>query len=164
MTAPKITLVDIQPMTKIFDTAGSVVEYKLYADDKQYLSWTTWVNDSANKPTNTQKSNAAIYSGYVLKLHCQLVKANNACGLKHKDHGAIMIGSTSTGEIVAPSDTSLVESNTYVFKNADYTTWKATPQNLPADKQIKNVSTAEVFFNFFYCGGSRDHDYTCYKY
>ena len=30
--------------------------------------------------------------------------------------------------------------------------------------EVKNTSEADPFFNFFYCGGSRDHTYTCYKY
>ena len=29
---------------------------------------------------------------------------------------------------------------------------------------VQNTSEADPFFNFFYCGGSRDHKYTCYKY
>ena len=29
---------------------------------------------------------------------------------------------------------------------------------------MQNTSEADPFFNFFYCGGSRDHKYTCYKY
>ena len=29
---------------------------------------------------------------------------------------------------------------------------------------VTNTSENDPFFNFFYCGGSRDHEYTCYKY
>ena len=29
---------------------------------------------------------------------------------------------------------------------------------------MENTSEADPYFNFFYCGGSRDHTFTCYKF
>ena len=83
-----------------------------------------------------------------------------------------MIEANAEGEIESVSDTSTVVSNTYVFKKAEYTTWF----NLADDARtwlatstteveaVQNTSEADPFFNYFYCGGSRDFTYTCYKY
>ena len=30
--------------------------------------------------------------------------------------------------------------------------------------EVENTSEADPYFNFFYCGGSRDHTFTCYKF
>ena len=29
---------------------------------------------------------------------------------------------------------------------------------------MENTSEADPYFNFFYCGGSRDHTFTCHKF
>ena len=84
-----------------------------------------------------------------------------------------MIMSPNTdGEIVAVTDTRDVVSNTYVFTKAQYTTWSETPTSAAdlssvastAVDYVENTSEADPYFNFFYCGGSRDHTFTCYKF
>ena len=61
--------------------------------------------------------------------------------------------------------TDQIVSNTYFMKKADYTAWLASPVNLSTTAfGVQNTSTADPYFQFFYCGGSRDHTYTCYKY
>ena len=50
----------------------------------------------------------------------------------------------------------------------EYVTWKnnGTPTTNLADSGylVENDDYGDTFFQFFYCGGSRDHIYTCYKY
>ena len=167
MSAPEITLLNSQPMTAVFTDTGAQFSYKLFADSFYFENWTDWVNDSVNKPTNTQKANAAAYSSYVLKFYCQLARQHNACGFKHAEHGAIFISSDdAAGQIVAEEGkTDQIVSNTYVMKKAEYTAWLASPANLSTTAfGVLNTSTADPYFQFFYCGGSRDHTYTCYKY
>jgi len=102
-----------------------------------------------------------------MKIKCKLVAENNACGWLSSDKGAIMIESNTAGEIVANADTRTVASNTYTFTKANWTLWKGNKANLNAGAPataVQNTSEADPFFNYFYCGGSRDHTYTCYKY
>ena len=79
-----------------------------------------------------------------------------------------MIASNAEGEIQAEADTRTVASNTYIFTKSQYTAWKDGAATNLADvtdvTMVQNTSEADPFFNFFYCGGSRDHTYTCYKY
>ena len=77
-----------------------------------------------------------------------------------------MLGSDSTaGEIVATSSIASTTSNTYKLKATDITAWLTTPVALSGTAfGIPNTSIADPYFQFFYCGGSRDHTYTCYKY
>ena len=70
------------------------------------------------------------------------------------------------------ADTRDVVSNTYIFTKSQYSTWATTPETA-ADlssvastdiDEVENTSEADPYFNFFYCGGSRDHTFTCYKF
>ena len=77
---------------------------------------------------------------------------------------------TANGEIVsAASDAKTVVSNTYSMTAAQYTAWALTTDTLPvaaaANKMthLTNTSINDPYFQFFYCGGSRDHIYNCYK-
>lgn len=102
----------------------------------------------------------------MIKLRCELAKQNNACGLRHPTHGAFMIGSDSAdGSITAPSDTTQVTSNTYALKSSEISSWIGNAVTLSGTSfLVPNTSVADPYFQFFYCGGSRDHNYTCYKY
>ena len=117
--------------------------------------------------TETQQENAARFSDYVLKIECELSAEGNACGLKSSADGAIMIASNAVGEIDSVSSTSETESITYVLLEEDYESWKneGRPSQNLADTSylIENTVYANKFFEFFYCGGSRDHIYSCYK-
>ena len=76
-----------------------------------------------------------------------------------------MIGSDAAdGSIAATSAVSTVVSNTYKMKKEVITAWLTTPVTLSSTNAIPNTSVADPYFQFFYCGGSRDHTYTCYKY
>lgn len=165
MTQPNITLVDTSTMVVVIK---DVMSYTLFSDSFAFANWTDWVLDTVNSPNNNQKQNATLYSNYVLKIKC-VMAANNACGLVSKEHGAIMIsggiGST-LGAITATTDSSTVESNTVVVNKAAYAAWSASPAVLTSSSSgaLANTSVADPFFQFFYCGGSRDYNYTCYKY
>ena len=102
----------------------------------------------------------------MIKFYCQLAKQNNACGIQHPSHGAIMIASDAAdGAIAANADTTQVTSNTYVMKKTEIEAWLTNSLNLSSTSYaVPNTSIADPFFQFFYCGGSRDHNYTCYKY
>ena len=68
---------------------------------------------------------------------------------------------------MAVTPTTTVESNTYTFTNAEYTTWAnngSPTANLSSTNLRANTSVNDPFFEFFYCGGSRDSQFTCYKY
>ena len=59
-------------MVTVRETENQQISYLLYADNDDFFTWTDWVNDPINSPTNTQQNNAANYSNYVLKLKCEL--------------------------------------------------------------------------------------------
>ena len=77
-----------------------------------------------------------------------------------------MIGSDSAdGSITAPSDTTQVTSNTYALKSSEISSWIGNATVLSGTSYlVPNTSVSDPYFQFFYCGGSRDHNYTCYKY
>ena len=167
MTAPTISLQSSQSMNNIMGSTGTFVQYELYADMYSFENWKDWVTDSINSPTATEKENATKYSNYVLKFKCQLAQQQNSCGLKHPTHGGFLINSDAAdGSIAATTSKSSVVSNTYVMKKADLNTWIDSPSNLVTtdSSYVANTSIADPYFQFFYCGGSRDHTYTCYKY
>ena len=169
MSAPNITLVNTDSMTSIHSHDDISISYTLFADDYYFENWTDWVDDSLNSPSNKMSQNAANYSNYVWKLKCTLAQENNACGFKHSSHGAIMIGANASGSISAVADTTTAESNTFTFTNSEYSTWKAGSTDLAAYSgdgfsAVNNDSEHDTFFQFFYCGGSRDFTFTCYKY
>ena len=126
-----------------------------------FTNWTDWATDPAFSPTETQQENASRFSDYVLKIKCDLSVEGNACGMKSNADGVIMIASNTNGEISAVTPTSDAESNTYVMEQEQYVIWKneGTPeQNLVETSYlIENTVYADTFFQFFYCGGSRDH-------
>ena len=70
------------------------------------------------------------------------------------------------------ADTRDVVSNTYIFTKSQYTDWASDPSAAAdlssvastAIDEVENTSEADPYFNFFYCGGSRDHTFTCYKF
>ena len=163
---PTISLISTNTMNNIMGSAGSLVEYEIYSDTYHFENWKDWVLDSSNKPTQTEKDNASKFENYVLKFRCELAKQYNACGLRHPTHGAFMLGSdTADGSITAPSDTTTVVSNTYAMKASEITAWIGTAVILSNTSYlVPNTSVADPYFQFFYCGGSRDHNYTCYKY
>ena len=138
-----------------------------------FYTWTDWVNDITSSPDNTQIKNAAEYENYVLKLYCNFYnEANDACGLAHDYKGAIMIEAGTSGSIDAVSDTSTAESNTYTLTNDQLDAWiaegtSATALSSKSSSEVTkrtNTSVNDPFFQIFYCGGSRDFVYTCYKY
>jgi len=166
MTEPAIKLSNSVDMTKVF-LDSTKMTYLLYADDYYLENWFDWVRDSSNKPNANAKLNAANYSNYVLKIRCELAQQNNACGFLSGSNGAVMIASdSSTGEIVAAAnDAATIVSNTYVMKKAEWDTWLTTfPIFSGTTFGTANTSVNDPYFQFFYCGGSRDHIYTCYKY
>ena len=166
-SAPNIQLVNSDTMRVLSDTTNAQIKYLLFSDDYYFDNWTDWVNDANNSPSYNMQQNAANYHNYVLKLYCELQQQDNACGLESKDKGAYMISSTNAaGEIPAVSDTSTAESNTYSMTAAQTTTYVGAASNLDAAEATfrSNTSINDPFFQFFYCGGSRDHNYTCYKY
>ena len=59
MSAPTISLISTNTMTKIMGDAGSLVEYEIYSDTYHFENWRDWVIDSSNKPTQTMKDNAS---------------------------------------------------------------------------------------------------------
>ena len=147
--------------------------YEIYADETMFYTWTDWVNDITSSPDNTQIRNAAEYQNYVLKIKCNFYDSpNDACGLAHPSKGAIMIEAGSSGSIDAVVDTSTAESNTYTLTNAQLAAWKAettsaTALSTKSSSEVtfrSNTSVNDPFFQIFYCGGSRDFVYTCYKY
>ena len=75
-----------------------------------------------------------------------------------------MISANVSGEVAAVTDMTTAESITYAYLAADYTTWKASPAALASANLLLNTSINDPYFQFFYCGGSRDFIYTCYKY
>ena len=168
MTEPGIKLSNSIDMKNVF-LDSTKMTYLLYADDYYLENWFDWVRDSSNSPNANAKSNAADYSNYVLKIRCELAQQNNACGFLSGSNGAVMIASDSaTGEIVAAAnDATTIVSNTYVLKKAEWDTWVAGPE-FPIFSTTTygtpNTSINDPYFQFFYCGGSRDHIYTCYKY
>ena len=166
MSAPKIAINSTGSMNTIMGDTGSLVQYELFSDQFQFDNWKDWVVDAANKPSSLEKDNASKYENYVIKFYCQLAKQHNACGLQHSTHGAVFISSDAAdGSIAANSDTSQVTSNTYVMKKTEVEAWIASAVNLSSTSYaVPNTSIADPFFQFFYCGGSRDHNYTCYKY
>ena len=88
--------------------------------------------------------------------------------MKSDGHGAIMIVSNADGGIDSVEDTVDAVSNTYTMGQEDYVTWKnlGAPETNLVDSGylVENTIYADPFFQFFYCGGSRDHIYSCYKY
>ena len=88
--------------------------------------------------------------------------------MKSNAEGTIMIVSNTDGEISAVSSTADAVSNTYTMLQEEYVLWKneGTPSTNLADTSylIENDVYNDTFFQFFYCGGSRDHIYTCLLY
>jgi 1,2-phenylacetyl-CoA epoxidase PaaB subunit len=70
----------------------------------------------------------------------------------------------------AANDALTVVSNTYTMTKAQYSAWSVTSDNMAttaaANKAtaLANTSVNDPYFQFFYCGGSQDHIYTCYKF
>ena len=169
MTEPNIILSNTQTaMVSVIDTDAIKMSYLLYTDSNTFNNWTDWANDSAFSQTETQKENASRFSDYVLKIKCELSVEGNACGMKSNADGTIMIASNSAGEVDSVSSTAEAESITYVLMQEEYVIWKneGTPTQNLADTSylVENNVYADTFFQFFYCGGSRDHIYTCYKF
>ena len=161
-------------MTAVANTDDKM-SYLLYADNVEFETWTDWVNDPAQSPTANDLSNASNYSNYVLKISCNLFNTdssssmNNACGFRHSEHGAILIESRAAdaGQIQSNDDPTLVTSNTYAFTKDEWATVNTSTSVFETDfvsNYVGNTSQADPFFQFFYCGGSVDHNFNCYKY
>ena len=81
-----------------------------------------------------------------------------------------MISSPAGGSVTAQSTTANVASITYALTKDEYDTWSASASTSPlynGDETVyltANTSINDPFFQIFYCGGSQDHNYTCYKY
>ena len=123
MTEPNIVLANSAAMTDTglngtISSSNFKMEYLLYADDSAFDNWTDWVNDSVNSPTQKNLDNASTFSNYVLKIKCNLVAVNHACGFASSDKGAILIESNTAGEIAAVATTSTADSNTYTMTAA----------------------------------------------
>ena len=149
------------------------MSYEIFSDDTMFYTWTDWVNDITSSPDNTQIRNAAEYQNYVLKIKCNFYNTpTDSCGLGHPLKGAIMIEANTSGSIDAVSDTSTAESITYTLTATQLADWKDEETSATAltDKSSSevtfrsNTSVNDPFFQIFYCGGSRDFVYTCYKY
>ena len=191
---PTISLQSVAKMTPTaFNQQGKKISYLLYADEYYFANWTDWVNDSSNSPNFNQKQNASKYENYVWKMECELVQVNNACGFLHPKHGAYWILANKEGEIAAVADVSTAVSNTVTMTKAQYDIWNGqykaatvdvkevirpkldgncsvksadgkTTTTVACANVVSNTSIADPYFQFFYCGGSRDFKFTCYKY
>ena len=164
MSAPVIQLYDLGTMNVAKEDVTTPIDYKLFADSGQFSTWQDWVNDSANSPSANELSNAAVFSNYALKLKCTVEADNDACCIKHASKGAFCIHANSA-DIAASNDPTAVASNTASFTAEEWTTWSGATATLEGgDYDVSNTSINDPFFEFFYCGGSRDRIYTCYKY
>ena len=102
-----------------------------------------------------------------------------ACCIASSNKGALCIVANDDGAIDAVSDTTTAESNTYALTESEWADFialadadRVLPPHADAtdgtDNEalylVNNNSENDSFFQFFYCGGSRDFLYTCYKY
>ena len=188
MSAPNIALSNSETMSSLGTHSTDYQSwYYLYADDYYFENWTDWVNDSLNSPTNRESQNAADFTNYVLKFKCKItgdatttsVNMGRACCIKSSAKGALCIVANEDGAIDAVADTTTAESNTYALIETEWDDFVAlsdanrilSPNASATDTVdnealylVQNNSENDTFFQFFYCGGSRDFLYTCYKY
>ena len=70
-SAPTITLISTNALNEII---ADKFWYELYADDENFAVWTEWAKDSVNASdvTYNMADNADAYSGYVMKIRCDV--------------------------------------------------------------------------------------------
>ena len=95
-TAPAILFSTDQKMNDI--TPGKFT-YTIWANDKVYTDWAKWALDTNNKSTSTtnQRENAAIYSGYSLKIFCDTSSVTPQTNVGTVYAGCCMADKTRTG-------------------------------------------------------------------
>ena len=85
-----------------------------------------------------------------------MANLNDACCIKHKSKGAFCIHANQA-DIPASDDPTAVVSNTASFTDEEWTTWSGSAVDLEGSAyDVSNTSINDPFFEFFYCGGSRD--------
>ena len=70
-TPPTIVWQTSAPMQTVI---ANRMSYALFANDASFSNWQSWVNDSNNKNsvTTNMVENAKMFSGYALKIYCNL--------------------------------------------------------------------------------------------
>ena len=118
---------------------------------------------------NLELTNAAVFTNYMLKLECDLTAENDACCIFSASKGGFcVLDNNAKGEILASDDhVNGVVANTATFTKAEFEAWDTGSREAVEASDatiINNNSVNDPFFQFFYCGGSRDHNFSCYKY